>query len=130
MPTIVRTMNPKDIDQVLALAKKAKMKDEKPDGFLNIVYERDGDIWAWASVRKIGDDVVVAPVVASRKMKGRAMIRLFEFGEKLLWVVDVRSYIFSIHIKRKKYRDFMERTGIFEKIGAVGTHIWYRRNLI
>ncbi len=129
MASVVRTMNAKDLDQVLALAKKFGMKDEKPGNLLNIVYERDGKILAWLGLIERDGELIVAPLVASKKMKGRAIIRLVDFGERLLNAVGAASYIFCVHVRRKEWRGYVERLGIYTQIGATGPHVWYRRTM-
>lgn len=128
MASKIRQIEPSDLDACMKLAKKAGYKEtDRPDGFLNLLYERDGEIFAWISARVRDSKVLIAPLVVSKKMKPRALFRLLDTGERWLTILGYPGYMFSVHVRRKKWRDFLERIGVYQKISAHGPFVWYGR---
>ena len=123
MASTVRLMEREDLKQV----EKINGGDFPPN-FLSVVYERDGKVLGWIC-GKVVDEQAVAQAAVSKKISVFAVKRMVEEFELYMHKSGLYYYIFGVHVKRKRWIDYLERLGIYEKYATKSMHKWYQRRL-
>ena len=127
MPSIVRAMGQGDLEQVHHLFKAAPESEGKFESFLNLVYDRDGEILGYLGVQIVDGYVYAGPLLLRAGASPFIAMRIGAALEASMAAFGISSFFFVIPEEMDEWQQMVKRAGNYEDLGASGKFHWYGR---